>query len=134
MTEWLTDSGLKRAPWKNRALQREAHKEEWELYVFQALQTFNSEDISDYLALLFCSTRETRVSLDNPRKDIHQYEETLIVSDHVKEDEVRRRVNGLLRSDLLNERKRAALTDISNHREPLTELADVLSMRLSSID
>ena len=118
---------------KSNASERHAHEKEWESYVFQALQT-NQEEITSYLTLLFGSTTEAKASVEKLRKDIHQFEERLRASDLVNEDEMHWCVTGLLRSDLLNERKKAALTDISNHKESLLELGDVLNMRLLSID
>ena len=136
VTEWLADGGPTNAPWprpKSNARERTAHKNEWELYVFQALQTDQGE-ITSYLALLFCSTTDAQASVEKLRKDIHQFEETLTASDLVNEDVMHWCVTGLLRSDLLNERKKTALTDMSNHKESLLELGDVLNMRLSAID
>lgn len=136
VTEWLADSGPISGPQTNRISnmkEMKAHKEEWESYVFQALQT-NQEGITSYLEVLFCSTRETRASVEKLRKGVSQFEETLTVSNQINEAEMKWCVEGLLRSDLLNEKKKTALTDISNHKESLSELADVLNMRLSSID
>ena len=133
ITEWLADSGPTNRHFHNKRQEMIAHKNEWESYVFQALRT-DQEEINNYLGLLFCSTMETRASLENLRNEIHRFEETLTASDQVTEDVMQWCVNGLLRSDLLNEQKKAALIDISNHKSSLAELADVLNMRLSSID
>ena len=136
LTEWLADdSNSGNVLWRKRMWkgnERLEHKKEWESYVFQPLPT-NQEEITDYLTLLFGSTPETRTSLEALRKGICHFEETLTLSDQVKEEEIRWCFNGLLHSDLLNEAKKGALTDMSKHKESLDELADVLNMRLSSI-
>ena len=135
VTEW-TDSGPTSAPRTNSmlvAMEKEAHRTEWDSYVFQALQT-NQDEITSYLARLFCSTTEAQASFEKLRKAIHQFEVAFTASDQVNDENMRWCVTGLLRSDLLNEQKKAALKDILNHKESLSELRDVLNMRLSTID
>lgn len=117
VTEWLADSGPTSAPQTSRVSnmkEMRAHRMEWESYVFQALQR-NQEEITKYLEVLFCSTKETRASVEKLRKGISQFEATLTVSDQVNEDEMQWCVKGLLRSDLLNEKKKTAL---HRHLEP----------------
>lgn len=136
VTEWVADSGpstTSRTKSRSITREREAHKLEWESYVFQALQT-NQDEITSYLARLFWSNQETHASFKKLRKTIHQFEETLTASDQINEENMRWCVTGLLRSDLLNDQKKAALIEISNHKESMLELKDVLNMRLSSID
>lgn len=135
VTEWLADSGPTSALGMgsiSNAKERKAHRMEWESYVFQALQT-NQDEVTSYLAPLFCSTTEAQASFGKLRKAIYQFEETLTASDQVNEENMRWCITGLLRGDLLNEQKKAALTDISNNKESLSELRDVLNMRLSTI-
>ena len=80
------------------------------------LQT-NQAEITNYLTALLCATTEMRASLEDLRKGIRQLEETLTVSDQINEEEMQRCAIGLLRSDLLNHQKKAALADISSHKE-----------------
>lgn len=66
VTEWLADSGPTSAPQTSRVSnmkEMRAHRMEWESYVFQALQR-NQEEITKYLEVLFCSTKETRASFE----------------------------------------------------------------------
>ncbi len=138
LTEWLKDTGprkqiLKLLEGKPKVNEKQAYEKIWEAYVFDALP-IDQDEITNHLSQLFCSTAEARTSLENLRQGMRHFEETLTVSNQVNHDGIRWCVDGLLRSDLLNEKKKAALTDISNHKESMVELADVLNMRMSSID
>ena len=138
LTEWLKDTGprkqiLKLLEGKPKVNEKQAYKKIWEAYVFDALP-IDQDGITSHLSQLFCSTAEARTSLENLRQRIRQFEETLTVSNQVNHEVIHWCVDGLLRSDLLNGNKKAALTDISRHKESMAELADVLNTRMSSID
>ena len=73
-------------------------------------------------AIVLSDDGDTRSARDL-KKGIHRFGETLTVSDQVNKDEMQWCVNGLSRSDLLNEKKKAALTDISNHKQGIFDRA-----------
>lgn len=132
VTEWLEDSPADaEAPSSIRDM--ENHRAEWESNVFNARQT-SQDGITNYLDRLFCSSKDSRQTLETLRKDVHAFEATLNKSGQFDEDSMRNCVRGLLASDLLTEEKRAALKHISSSKSSITDITDVLNIRISSIE
>lgn len=132
VTEWLEDAPANVEP--PSSLQDMAkHRAEWESDVFNARQT-DQHGITTYLDQLFCFSKDSRQALEMLKTDIHKFGETLDTSGQFTEDSMRNCIRGLLASDLLTEEKRAALKHISGSKNSLTDIADVLNIRISSIE
>lgn len=132
VSEWLEDSPADAEP-PSSLKDMENHRAEWESYVFNACQT-SQDSITTYLDRLFCSNKDSRKILETLKQDIHEFEATLTTSSQFNETSMRNCVRGLLASDLLTEEKRAALKHISSSKSSLTDITDVLSTRISSIE
>ena len=114
----------------------EMHKQRatWEQYVFNAKET-DTVAINAYLDKLFA---------DNPSKEVTKefasLKENVInfqkdwdkETVHFTEDTVSGCIHSILRSDIVSDRKRAALNDFLNNKIVLKEIADVLNMRMAT--
>jgi hypothetical protein len=118
----------------NRAEKDEA-RSNWEKLVFEPHDT-DPMAISEYLLTLFGENSENK----QPFKALHalwrsvkSFETTMSAPDQFNNHVLQWTINGLLASGLLSEEKRAVLKDFLASPVILTEVADVLNMRISSI-
>lgn len=132
VTEWLDVTPADAEP-PSSLKDMEDHRAEWESYVFNARQT-SQDGITIYLDRLFCSSKDSRQTLETLKKDIHAFEATMNTPGQFDKDSMQNCVRGLLASDLLTEEKRAALKQISNSKKSLADVIDVLNIRISSIE
>ena len=137
--EWLVSSKDESAIGTESMLTSEGGKEsqkqrdEWESYVFQALKTDN-QAIRDYLERVFCSTKQSRAGISSIRTRVKAFEDELKAPEQVNLRTLKCCIEGLRSSDLLTEEKRTMLADLKKETTVLTELADVMNTRLSSMD
>lgn len=101
----------------------------WEEYVFKACDT-DTDAIEEYLDGLFSASKESREALKAVRESLQGLEKLPPFDEHT----LKHVINGLLRSDLLNDEKRAILKDFQNNAVVLAEVADVLNMRLDALE
>lgn len=146
VTEWL--SSERPAPMVEDAMDedyehvaREAQakdegRAQWEKLVFEPFET-NHDVITQYLRALFGNhgrNKQVLNALSILRKSVETFEYNISTSNQFNEEVLRWTINGLLASGLLSEEKRAALKDFLISPIILVEVADVLNMRMASID
>ncbi|KAJ8062900.1 hypothetical protein OCU04_008150 [Sclerotinia nivalis] len=137
VNEWLSasednaasDNGYESVGRKEMHEQRQ----KWEDYVFKPLET-DPAAIESYLTKLFTSTDDIKKAWHDLRHQTRVFEKEMENQTHFDEDSLQWVINGLLRSDLLTDEKRAILKDFRSKKIVLAEVADVLNMRMSSLD
>jgi hypothetical protein len=115
---------------------RDEGRAQWERLVFEPLET-DHDAITQYLKGLFGNhgrKNQAMKALDALQKSVETFEYNLSTPGQFNEGVLRWTINGLLASGLLSEEKRAALKDFLISPIILIEVADVLNMRMASID
>ena len=114
---------------------KEMHEQraEWEAYVFTTVPT-DTGAIENYLEKLFYSSKQSRAALETLRKDVAAFQKVMDVSGQFNETVLQHAIKGLLQSDSVTAEKRAVLVDFQSNNDVLSEVADVLNMRLASLD
>lgn len=125
----IDDSGFESVGRKEMHEQRAT----WEEYVFNAYDT-DTEAIDKYLGELFNSSKETQNALKILRTSTRRFERSLKHSKHFNQNSLKWVIEGLLRSDLVSDEKRAVLKDFLNNKVVLDEVADVLNMRMGTLE
>ncbi|KAF7905705.1 hypothetical protein EAE99_012006 [Botrytis elliptica] len=137
VNEWLSASEEKTASDDEFESigRKEMHeqRQKWEDYVFNPLET-DSAAIESYLTKLFTSTSDIKNAWEKLRLQTATFEKEMENQVHFDEKSLKWVINGLLRSDLLTDEKRAILKDFQSNKVVLAEVADVLNMRISSLD
>jgi len=109
---------------------------EWERSVFEPFNT-DPQAIFSYLKALFGETgskAQAYNALKKLRDNVRSFEEVLAGPGQFNLDVLRWIIRGLIASDLLTDDKRAVLKDFNNSRVILSEVADVLNMRMTALD
>lgn len=144
VNEWLSgsedkfdissDNGSSSSQFENVG-RKEMHdqREIWEEYVFKPLETDTSA-INKYLEKLFTSNKTIKAAYESLQDATKTFERSMSTDVHFDESTLRWVINGLMRSDLLTDEKKSLLKDFLNNKVVLAELADVLNMRISSLD
>jgi DNA-binding transcriptional MerR regulator len=114
---------------------KEMHEQRarWEEYVFKA-RTTDPDAIHNYLQGLFCVTTPVRYAYEELCRATKAFETELAVTVHFEEASLTWVIKALLRSDLLTDEKRKVLKDFLNNKVVLAEVADILNMRMRSLD
>ncbi|ESZ93996.1 hypothetical protein SBOR_5617 [Sclerotinia borealis F-4128] len=121
---------------KKESLARTEGRANWENLVFEPFET-DQDAITTYLTSLFGidkNDRQATKALNDLRQQVEAFGNDLSATGQFNPAVLRWTINGLISSDLLSEEKRAALKDFLASPVILTEVADVLNMRLASID
>ncbi|TGO59511.1 hypothetical protein BOTNAR_0161g00220 [Botryotinia narcissicola] len=121
---------------KKESVARTEGRANWEDLVFQPFKT-NHKAITAYLNTLFGmdgKNGQAKKALIALRKEVETFGNILSAPGQFDHTVLRWTINGLISSGLLSEEKRAALKDFLASPVILTEVADVLNMRLASID
>ncbi|KAI9708662.1 MAG: hypothetical protein M1820_003880 [Bogoriella megaspora] len=108
----------------------------WEKRVFEPFET-DTDKIQQYLQRLFGETgsnKQTFKALKELRKSLSEFENTLLRPNQFSVEVLRWVIAGLLDTTLLTESKRTVLRDFNNNPTILSELADVLNLRMASLD
>ena len=108
-------------------------REIWEKYVFEARET-NAQAIHEQLHKLFDSNMDTQSAYGQSQLATKNFEKKMASETHFNARSLRWVMQGLLCSDLVTDEKRKILKDFLNSSVVLGELADVLNMRMSSLD
>lgn len=105
----------------------------WEAMVFNAKET-DTDGIMSHLNTLFTSTNDIKAATEALWKSTKAFEASLGTKEHFNDDSLKAVVNGLLRSDLVTDEKKLVLKDFLSKKMVLGEVADVLNMRIKSLD
>jgi hypothetical protein len=112
--------------------ERDESRNNWEYLVFEPLET-DQVAISEYLRTLFSSNIESSKALDELWKSVSSFETSMSSPTQFNHDVLTWTISGLLASGLLSNEKNAVLKDFLASPVILTEVADVLNMRIASI-
>lgn len=103
----------------------------WEEYVFNAKET-DPKAIKTYLDEVF-SSKEAKRGLESIKKNLEHFQKGWKSMHHFNEETLETVIQGMLRSDILTEEKRTTLRDFKANKVILSEIADVLNMRMSAL-
>ncbi|KAL2255491.1 hypothetical protein VTK26DRAFT_3246 [Humicola hyalothermophila] len=103
----------------------------WEEYAFKAKDT-DSVAIKAYLDDVY-SSKEAQRALGELRESLKTHQTNWKSIRHFDEDTLKICMKGMLRSDTLTEGKRKTLREFLGNPVVLSEIADVLNMRMSTI-
>ncbi|KAJ5480218.1 hypothetical protein N7530_005727 [Penicillium desertorum] len=107
----------------------------WETLVFTAATHVNEHAIRSYLNDLFTQTKLSRQALKDLRASIQSFgTELSSKGDWLNVDELKWVSRALLKTDLLSDEKTAILKEFMRNNEVAQEVADVLNMRIASLD
>ena len=113
----------------------EMHKQRamWEEYVFKPKET-EAATIKAYLEGIFENeeSKDVEKALEGLRQGMKQFQEKWEDKTHFNEQTLSHSIKGMLRSDQLNDEKKATLRDFLGNSVVLSEIADVLNMRMST--
>lgn len=149
VTEWLTseqkledtgDDNVEMADTFEEVpgAKRLASRVEWERAVFEP-KVIDQAALDRYLRELFGENggeeaKDLRDALVVLRKRVEYFEFQLMMPGRFSADTLKWVINGLQASDLLSDEKRAVLKDFLNNDVILSEIADVLNMRMAALD
>jgi hypothetical protein len=103
----------------------------WEEYVFKAKET-DGKATKAYLEDVF-SSKEAKRALEELRESMKTYQKDWKRRHHFDESALETVIKGMLRSDILTEEKRTTLRDFLGNKVVLSEIADVLNMRMAGM-
>ncbi|CAG7987690.1 unnamed protein product [Penicillium nalgiovense] len=107
----------------------------WESLVFTAATHVNEDAIRSYLNNLFTQTKLSRQALKDLRASIQSFgTELSSKGEWLNVDELKWVSRALLKTDLLGDDKTAILKEFMRNNEVAQEVADVLNMRIASLD
>lgn len=112
--------------------EQQVSRKQWEKAVFTPLET-NATMIKSYLDALFGKANSVK-ALVALRKTVEKFEAALSAPNQFTQDTLKWTINGLLNSGLLSEEKNQVLRDFLRNPIMLDEVADVLNMRIMSLD
>jgi hypothetical protein len=133
VNEWL--SATQSQSGVDVAGRQEMHDQrvQWEDYVFNAHET-DTTAIKIYLDKLFNSSKIIKEAFSTLTKSTKAFEKQMFETVHFDETSLKWVIKGILRSDLVTDEKRKVLRDFLGNDIVLQEIADVLNMRMSSLD
>lgn len=105
----------------------------WEEYVFEAKET-DGPAIEGYLDELFAenSSKEVKNAFETLRKDLKRFQDNWDGQTHFDKDRISQYINTILRGDVISDQKRTTLNEFLGNGIVLSEIADVLNMRMST--
>lgn len=137
VTEWLTDlDDFAESPDLQQVGRAEMHEQRatWESYVFNA-GAADADSIRNYLERLFGKTTLSQQALQELRERIKKFgTEFATKKTWLTVDDLDWVSNSLLRADLLSREKTGILKEFMASGDVAQEVADVLNMRLASLD
>lgn len=108
---------------------------QWESLVFTDATKVDADAINAYLDGLFKKTKLSRQALKELRESLHKFGTDLATEGDWLDNETLQWVaKALVKTDLLSAEKTAILKEFMRNKEVLQEVADVLNMRLASLD
>ncbi|TAQ86971.1 hypothetical protein B7494_g4704 [Chlorociboria aeruginascens] len=144
VTEWLSSEQAEVSddppkdfePFEIKPAENNKQRAEWENLVFEPFDS-DPTAIGAYLEALFSkggTNKQAAKALEELRKSVHAFEMSLSAPSQFNDHVLRWCINGLLASGLLSDEKRGVLKDFLVSPIILVEVADVLNMRIASID
>lgn len=149
VTEWLSfdkadsaavsagDDGMVEPFEDLGSAQRLEARQQWERDVFEEARV-DEKALHDYLEELFIKeaddNKEKEKALRTLRESTVEFERQLALPDQFNHTTLNWTIGGLLASDLLTDQKREVLKDFQSNPTILSEIADVLNMRISALD
>lgn len=115
---------------------KEMHEQraQWESLVFSESKT-NADTIKTYLDDLFWTDKTARLALEDLRKKFRiTCTDLQFGGAKFSIESLKLTIKGLLRTDLLSDDKNAILREFSRNKEVLSEVVDVLNMRLDFME
>lgn len=111
----------------------ESHEQRatWEEYVFKAKAT-DMDAITAYLDDVFTCEKAVKKALKSLREALGSFQKSWDKRIHFTEETLSTCIKGMLRSDVLTDGKRATLKDFLGNSVVLSEISDVLNMRMST--
>lgn len=112
----------------------EMHKQRqaWESLVFKESRT-NPNTITAYLTELFSSTSKAKKLTKTPLENLREQMKSFKIAQMTKED-LEQTMNGLVKTDLLSEQSRRALSEFQSNKRVSAEILDVLNLQLDRLD
>ena len=145
VTEWLSakqvtpalpDNVSKESEVFEQAARKEKLEQriQWENYVFRPFET-DQKVIERYLLYLFGKevNEQAFKALEALRASVEAFEASLAAPSQFNNTTLKWAIEGLLGSDLLTDEKRAVLKDFNSNTVILSEVADVLNMRMTAL-
>ncbi|KAI4140257.1 MAG: hypothetical protein L6R39_005875 [Caloplaca ligustica] len=112
----------------------EEHRKQWESYVFTAVQT-DQMAVTAWLDRLLRSPGSTAKAFDTFKREIVGFEKAMTDDkEHFTKATMNWCVDGLLRSDLLSDDKRAVLSAMQQDRDAMVDVTDDLNVRMNTLD
>jgi hypothetical protein len=107
----------------------------WESIVFTAATHVNEDTIQSYLSDLFTQTKLSQQALKDLRSSIQSFGTDLASQgDWLDVDNLKWVSSALLKTDLLSDEKTAILKEFMRNDEVAQEVADVLNLRIASLE
>ena len=104
----------------------------WEEYILKPRET-DGAAIKAYLDDVFKTTPESRVALGNLLKSVKNFQDRWINETHFDTEGLTKCITGMLQGDVLSDRQQSTLRDFLGNKVVLSEIADVLNMRMSAL-
>ena len=124
------DDGFEKVPGRERL---EAQNE-WENLVFEPANV-DIPTLNRYLDVLFdMDKKHVASAMERLREEVEEFESCMASSSQFDTTTLRWSIEGLMKSDLLSNEKREVIGDFLGNEVILSEIADVLSMRLEALD
>ncbi|EEU38893.1 uncharacterized protein NECHADRAFT_55652 [Fusarium vanettenii 77-13-4] len=129
--EWISTSESDSSHLHVPRTESQEQRAVWEQYVFCAKEV-DEDAIKTYLGNLFQSEASSHVkkAYNDFVESIKSFQKTWDLETHFDEDSLQHCIQGLLRTNLLNDEKRMTLNDFLGNKVVLREIADVLNMRM----
>lgn len=107
----------------------------WETLVFTASSHVNEQSVRSYLENLFTKTKLSRQALKELRESVQKFGTELAArGEWFDVEELQWVSKALMKTDLLSNEKTTILKEFMRNKEVTQEVADVLNMRLASLD
>ena len=107
-------------------------REEWESMVFRESRT-DPAAITAYLTELFSSTHKAKKLTKTPLENLREQMKSFKIA-QMSEDVLEQTMKSLLKTDLLSEERRRALSDFQINKTVSAEILDVLNLHLDRLD
>ncbi|OAL50609.1 hypothetical protein IQ07DRAFT_566679 [Pyrenochaeta sp. DS3sAY3a] len=143
VTEWLSsekvtptdgDTEMTESFEELPGAKRLSARAEWEKMVFEPASV-DTEAVKTYLHKLFIADKKDgAAALSELRDEVEFFESSFNDSSQFNTYNLRSTIRGLQNSDLLSNEKRAALKDFLSNDIILTEIVDILNVRMSALD
>lgn len=136
VNEWISagknqEEGPKAASISVGREEAQVQRATWEEYVFAPKAT-DKDAIKTYLSTVFEAEEDVKDATSELRENLKRFQDNWSVNPHFNVASLTTTINGMLRSDILTDSKRATLKDFVGNETVLSEIADVLNMRMAT--